>query len=66
MGEVFTKQQNLDWSKLKDADDKIIVYRKLKFDLKGVENIAYQHLLLFPQCFQKLSSSGWLEVVIVW
>ena len=43
------------------ADDKINVTEKLKFALKGVENIAgkgenvdYQHFLLFPQCFQKL------------
>ena len=30
------------------------------------ENAGYQHFLLFPQCFQKTSLSGSLEVVIVW
>ena len=32
---------------------------------KGV-NAGYQHLPLLPQCFQKLSSSGLLKVMIVW
>ena len=31
-----------------------------------VENAGYQHFLLFPQCFQKPSSSGSLKVWIVW
>ena len=52
-----------DWSKLKVfADNKINVNQKLKFDLGRVENIVrkgenagYQHFLLFPQCFQKVS-----------
>ena len=46
------------------ADDKIILIKKLKFMRKRVENImgrgentGYQHFLLFPQCFQKLSFS---------
>ena len=63
-----------DWSKLKVfADNKINVNQKLKFDLGRVENIVrkgenagYQHFLLFPQCFQKVSFSGSLKVVIVW
>ena len=45
----------------------------LKFILRRVENIVgkgenagYQHFLLFPQCFQKLSLSGLLKVGIVW
>ena len=58
--------QFLDWSKLKAlADDKISVIQKLNFWLGRVENIVgkgenagYQHVLLFPQCFQKLSFSG--------
>ena len=59
----------LDLSKLKAfADDRINVTQKLKFALGRVENIVgkgenacYQHLLLFPQCFQKLSFSGSLK-----
>ena len=30
------------------------------------ENAGYQHFLLFPQCYQKLSFSGSLRIVIVW
>ena len=30
------------------------------------ENPGYQHFLLFPQCFQKLSVSRSLKVGIVW
>ena len=30
------------------------------------ENAGYQHFLLFPQCFQKVSLSGSLKVWIVW
>ena len=53
-------------SKMKDfADDKMNVTQKLNFVLGRVENIVgkgenagYQHFLLFPQCFQKLSFSG--------
>ena len=44
------------------ADNKIIVTQKMKFTFGRVENIVekgenagYQHFLLFPQCFQKLS-----------
>ena len=36
------------------------------FDSVGKgENAGYQHFLLFPQCFQKASSSEWLRVGIV-
>ena len=62
----------LDWSKLKAfADDKITVIEKLWFVLGRIENIVgkgenagYQHFILFPQCFQKVSykSAGWLKV----
>ena len=64
----------LDWPKLKAfADDKINVTQTLKFVLgrkekivgKG-ENAAYQHFLLFPQCFQKASVSGLLKFGTVW
>ena len=35
------------------------------FVAKG-ENAGYQLFLLFPQCFQKLSMSGSLKLLIVW
>ena len=42
------------------AGNKVNVTQKLKFALGKIENIvgkgendSYQHLLLFPQCFQK-------------
>ena len=52
-----------DWSKLKAlADDKIYVPKKLKSVLAREENIVgkgenagYQHFLLFPKCYQKVS-----------
>ena len=64
----------LDWSKFKAfADDKIYVTEKLKTGLGRVENMVgkgenagYQHFLLFPQCFQKVSFLGSLKVGIVW
>ena len=55
------------------ADDKINVTQKLNFVLGRVENIvgkgenaAKQHFVLFPQCFQQVSYTGSLKVVIVW
>ena len=64
----------LDWSNLKAfADDIINVTEKLKFARGHEENIVgkgenagYQHFLLFPQCFQKLSVLGSCKVQIVW
>ena len=55
----------LDLSKSKAfAEDKINVTQKWKFVMGRVktivgkgENAGNQHFLLFPQCFQKLSSS---------
>ena len=51
------------------ADVTINVTQKLKFVLVRVENIVgkgenagYQHFLLFPQCFQKVSYTGSLTV----
>ena len=64
----------LDKSKFKAfAEDKRKVTYMLKFVLgreesivgKG-ENAGYQHFLLFPQCFQKVSLCGLLKVRIVW
>ena len=62
-----------DLSKLKAfAADKINVREKLKFVLGGTENIVgkgenyvYQHFLLFPQCFPKLSSVRSLKLGIM-
>ena len=64
----------LDQSKLKAfTDDNLNVNQKLIIALGGVgnivekgENAGYQHFLLFPPCFQKASSAGSLNVVIVW
>ena len=64
----------LDWSKLQAfAEDKINVTQKLEVALERVENLVgkgenagFQHLLLFPQCFQKATFSGSLKVGIVW
>ena len=54
------------------ADEKINVTHKLKYVSGRVENIvgkggnaSYQHLLLFPPCFQKAYLSRSLEVEIV-
>ena len=64
----------IDWSKLKAfADDKIKMIKKLKFYFGKVENIVgkgeiagYQHFLLLPQCFLKVSLTRSLKVPIVW
>ena len=55
------------------ADDKLSLTQKLKFVLGTVENIVgkgenagFQHFLLFPQCFQKLSFVEVLKAGIVW
>ena len=70
----FPNDKFLDWSKLKAfADNKINMTEKLKFVFGRVENVegkgenaAYQHFLLFPQCFQNLSCSGSLKAGMVW
>ena len=64
----------LDLSKLKAlADDNLNVAIMAKFVSGSIENIVekeknagYQHFLIFPQCFQIDSSSGLLEVGILW
>ena len=55
------------------GDDKAIVAKMMTsvFDRVGNivgkgENAGYQHFLLFPQCFQKLTVSGLLTLGIVW
>ena len=54
------------------ADDKLNATENIKAAFHWIENISgkeenagYQHLLLFPQCFQKAFSSSASKVVIV-
>ena len=53
------------------ADIKINVVEKLKLVFRRVENMGkgenagYQHFLLFPQCFQKLSFPEVLKIGIL-
>ena len=64
----------LDWSKLKAfSDDKLKVAKIMISVFDGIENIVgkgensgCQHFLLFPQCFQNVSSSRSLKFGIVW
>ena len=73
-GLTLPNDKIVDLSKFKEfADNKINVTQKQKFALRRLENIVgkrenagYQHLLLFPQCFQKTIFSGSLKVIIVW
>ena len=59
----FPNNKILDWFKLKAlADDNSYVAQMMISVFDRVENIVgkgenagYQHFLLFPQCFQKLS-----------
>ena len=63
----------LDWSKFKAfADNKnrlaimmIFVFDRAEKNVGKGENAGYQHLLLFPQCFQKAFYSGSLKVGIM-
>ena len=43
----------------------IYVFDRVENIVGKGQNAGYQHFLLFPQCFQKLSFSGSLKVVIV-
>ena len=75
--EMFNSLPNgifLEWSKLKAfAVDNLYVAQMMIYVFDRVENIVgngenagFQHFLLFPHCFLKLSFSGSLKVVIVW
>ena len=44
---------------------KIFLFDRAENILGKGENASYQHFLLFPECFQKLSSLGSLKVGIV-
>ena len=64
----------IKWSKFKaTANNNLNVTKIAKFVFDWVEivvgkgeNVAYQHFLLFPQCFQKVTFSGSLKVRAVW
>ena len=50
-----------------NSDSKIEIYVERVENIVGKgENVAYQHFLLFQQCFQKLSFPEVLKVGIVW
>ena len=74
VAKLFTKQQNLDLTKLKAfANNKLNVAKMTISLIDSVENIVgkrenagYQHFLFFPQSFPKPSSVGSLKVRIVW
>ena len=63
-----------DWSKLTAFADDEIYIAEMMISLSDWgenivgkrENSVYQHFLLFPQCFQKLSLPEVLKVGIVW
>ena len=75
-GKAFNSLPNdkiLDLVEIQSIYDKIVVSQKLKFTLGRAENIVgevenagYQHFLLFPLCFPKLSFPQVLKVGIVW
>ena len=73
-GLTLPNDKILDQPKFKAiADNKIILTQKSKFELGTIESIVgkgenagYQHFLLFPQRFQKLSFPEVLKVRIVW
>ena len=70
---LYQTKKILDQSKFKAfADDKLKVIQiatsvldKTENNVGKEENAGYQHFLLFPQCFQRLLSSGWLKIGIV-
>ena len=71
---LYQTTKLLDMTKLKAFADNKLNFDKMTISLldrventegKG-ENAGYQHFLLFPRCFHKPSSVGYLKVVIVW
>ena len=64
MGQLFSKRQNFRLVQIESICRRQKKPIKMKFYLGREENIVekgenagYQHFLLFPQCFQKLSFS---------
>ena len=72
--QLFTRLQILDWSKLKAIiGDKSSTVQIMKVGFRSEENFVgigenagYQHFLLFPQCFQRLSFFIVVKIKIVW
>ena len=70
----ISRQQILDWSKLKQStDDNIQLYENSQKFSKWIENTVgkgeiarYKQFLLFPQCFQKACFPWASKGVIVW
>ena len=71
---LFPKQQLLDSSRLKEyADDNFRFDKNDSKFSRPVENTAgrgeiahYEQFLLFPQCFQKISTADILKPGVVW
>ena len=51
--------------KMNKAQTVTAIFDKVENIVGKGENAGYQHYLLFPQCFQRASYTGSLEVVIV-
>ena len=76
LSSLFTKRQNFRVVQIKSINfsaHKLNVAKMMFSPCNRVENIVrkeenagHQHFLLFPQCFQKVSSTGSLKVGIVW
>ena len=61
-----SKNQVLFWERFNVAKFIIPVFDRVENIVGKGENAGNQHFLLFPQCFQKIFSSGLLKVGIVW
>ena len=74
MSNSLPNNKILDQSKFKAFADDILnvgqiiicVPDRVEIIMRKGENAGYQHFLLFPQCFQKVSYTGSLKVGIVW
>ena len=62
---ALTKQYAYTGEKFNDAK-MIFVFDKVENILRKRENAGHLHILLFPQCFQKVFVSGLLKLWIVW
>ena len=61
----MTKLKAFADNKSKGAKMMISLFDRAENTVGKGENAGYQHVLLFPQCFPKLSSVGSLKVEIV-
>ena len=62
----LSKLKAIAEDKLNVTQDIIVVFSRIENIVEKEENAGYQHFLLFPQCFQKASSSSASNFVIVW